>query len=340
MTASATPFMVPKPIARLHHHIPQGYLRGFGWKGKKFWYTNVAALRAQNWFQPNVKNIGAEKDFLRIDVEGHAPDALEKAMAGFDDQGATAIRNINVSKKFEGDDKIMVLNLIALLAVRSPQMRENLRQSQESILKMSMDLTLSTKKRWEGQIKRMKEAGVKDTEEVTYEQLKEFHDRGEYDINMNREWFIGLEVQSFDVVLHTLVDRKWRLYVADETSGPFVTSDRPVVPTWNHPEKMPAMMRHSLGYAMTDTEVYFPINHHMALVGSFEDEEDGTHKASAQMVAIANTRIIEHAFEQVYTIKKVFPYIRPPFNLYQDAQFMERFAAERKRRAGLTSPRA
>lgn len=327
--------MVPKPIARLHHHIPQGYLRGFGWKGKKFWYTNVAALRAQNWFQPNVKNIGAEKDFLRIDVEGHAPDALEKAMAGFDDQGATAIRNINDSRRFEGDDKIIVLDLIALLAVRSPQMRENLRQFQERVHKKLLGLTLATKERYEGQVNQMKEAGVQCSEDVTYEQLKEFHNRGEYDINMNREWFIGLEVQSFDVVLRTLVDRKWRLYVADETSGPFVTSDRPVVPTWNHPEKVPAMMRHSPGYGMTGTEVYFPINHDMALVGSFEDVEDGTHKASAQMVAIANTRMIEHAFEQVYTIKKVFPYIVPPSSFSQDALFMERFEVERKRRSGL-----
>ena len=321
---------MPKNEARLHHYIPQGYLRGFGWKGKKFWYTNAAALQAQNWFQPNVKNIGAEKDFLRIDIEGHAPDALEKAMAGFDDQGAIAIRNISESRKFEGDDRIMVLNLIALFAVRSPQMRENWRQFQERIMKMTMELTLATKERWERKTNEMKAAGIDGMDEVTYEQMKTFFDKGEYDIHMNREWFIKLEVQSFEAVLRTLLDRKWRLYVAEDGKGPFVTSDRPVVLTWNHPEKIPAMMQKSPGHGMTDTEVYFPLNHHMALVGTFEDGKQGTHPAETPMIAVANTRMIEHAFEQLYTMKKAFPYFGPPFKMYQDPHFMERFAAERK----------
>ena len=326
---------MPKNEARIHHYIPQGYLRGFGWKGKKAWFTNAAALQAKNWFTPNVKNVGAEKDFLRIDLEGHAPDALEKAMAGFDDMGAVAIRNISNSEKFEGDDRIMVLNLIALFAVRSPQMREHWRRFQERVMKMMMDQTLATKERWESQMRRMKAAGIEGTDEVTYEQLKDFHDRGEYDITMNREWFIRLEVQTFEKVLRTMVDRSWRLFVADERNGPFITSDRPVVSTWKHPEKIPVMMRQSPGYGMTDTEVYFPLTQRLALVGTFEDAEGGTLKAPIEMIAMGNLRMIEYAFEQVYSAKKAFPYIGPPMALYQDQFFMQRFSAERERRLAL-----
>ena len=321
-----------KNEARHHHHIPQYYLRGFATGSGAKARVTVAALKAQNFFETNPRNIGGEKDFLRIDIEGYAPDSLEKAMADFDAQGAAAIKNVSKSHSFEGDDRIMILNLIALFAVRSPQMRENWRQFQERIMKMTMSMTLSTKDRWESQVRKMKVAGIEISEDVTYEQLKEFHERGEYDITMNREWHIGLELKGFDAVLRALADRKWRLYVAEEKNGPFVTSDRPVVLTWNHPQKIPVMMRNSPGFGMPDTEVYFPLTHRMTLVGAFEDEKEGTHPAEMPMIAIANTRMIEHAFEQLYTTNKTFPYIAPSFNIYQDALFMERFAAERKRR--------
>ena len=100
-----------------HHHIPQGYLRGFGWKGKKYWYTNVAALQSQNWFETNIRNVGAERDFLRIDIEGHSPLAVENAMGEFEAKSAAAIQSISKTHRFEGDDRVTILNLIALLCV-------------------------------------------------------------------------------------------------------------------------------------------------------------------------------------------------------------------------------
>lgn len=324
-----------KSEARLHHYIPQAYLRGFGWKGAKYWYTNAAALRFQNWFQPNVRNIGAERDFLRIEVDGHEPDALERAMAGFDDQGAAALRHIDETNRFEGDDKIMVLNLIALFAVRSPQMRENLRLIQEQIMKMMMDQTLATKERWESTVKQMRDAGRELPNGVTYEQLREFQVRGEYDIHMNREWFIRLEVDMFATVLQTLGARRWRLYVSGDRTGPFITSDRPVVLTWNRPDQVPPMFRNSPGFAVGNTEVYFPLNHRMAVVGSFEDDQEGTHQADLRTIAVANTKMIEHAFAQIYTKSKEFVYVGPPLTLYQDSRFMERFSQERARRDAL-----
>ena len=58
-----TPHRANEP--RNHHYIPQCYLRGFGWKHKKQWYTNVAFGKTGEWHATNIRNLGAERDFQR-----------------------------------------------------------------------------------------------------------------------------------------------------------------------------------------------------------------------------------------------------------------------------------
>ena len=75
---------------RIHHYIPQAYIRGFGWKRVKNWYVNAADLNALKFIQPNTKNICAERDFLRIELDGHPPDKLEREMGRFETQAREA----------------------------------------------------------------------------------------------------------------------------------------------------------------------------------------------------------------------------------------------------------
>jgi hypothetical protein len=309
---------------RIHHYIPQGYLRGFGWKKGKNWYVNAADLKQLKYIQPNTKNICAERDFLRFEVDGHPPDKLENEMGKFEFQARMAILRVAESLKFEGDDRVMILNLMALLAVRSPQMRENLRDFQERLMKMMMSVTLATKERWEGQMARMKAAGEDVKHEITYEKIKEFHDGDQYTISVAREFHIGTEFKMFEPVLRTLVDRKWKLYYAGKDQGTFVTTDRPVVLTWNHPEDIPLMMRHSPGFGMRETEVIFPLTHKCFLSGRFENMEDGVEEAYASFIAYCNTRMITNAFDYAITIDKSFPYVMPPDQMYWDDRFMQR----------------
>ncbi|MFA5939742.1 MAG: DUF4238 domain-containing protein [Sinimarinibacterium sp.] len=163
---------------RIHHYIPQAYMRGFGWKRKKNWYVYAADLNARKYIQTNTKNICAERDFLRVDFDGVPPDLLEKDIGKFETQARAAILSVEANKKFDGDDRLAILNLMALLAVRSPQMRENMRDFQERVLKMSMRISLATKERWEAQMQRMKAEGKAPEKSLTYEEIKEFNDSG------------------------------------------------------------------------------------------------------------------------------------------------------------------
>lgn len=309
---------------RIHHYIPQAYLRGFGWKKGKNWYVNAADLKKLAYFQPNTKNVCAERDFMRFETKDHPPDKLEKEMAKFEGKAREAILRIEQTKTFEGEDKLMVLNLMALLAVRHPQMRENMRDFTERVSKVTMSMALATKERWEGQMRQMKDDGKPVNENVTYEQMKEFHERGEYKVTVLRELQIKSELKVLDTVLRTLVGRKWKLLYAAPDQGEFITSDHPVVITWNNPDKVPPMMRHSPGFGMIDTEVIFPLTHSCCLLGRFEGMEDGVEEAQGMLIAMCNTRMFSHAFDFVFTVDKRFPYMMPPNDPCWDDQFMQR----------------
>jgi hypothetical protein len=310
--------------SRIHHYIPQAYLRGFGWKRGKNWYVNAADLKSGKYIQPNTKNICAERDFLRIEIDGHRPDKLETDMGKFEALAREAILRVAKARQFTGDDRIVVLNLMALLSVRSPQMRENMRQFHERSMKLMMSLVLAKKERWEAQIQRMKAEGKAPENELSYEEIKEFHDGDQYSIEVAREFHIGAEFKMFEPVLHCLVGRKWRLYFAGENEGHFVTTDHPVVLTWNHPENVPPIYRHSPGFAMVDTEVVFPLTHECFLLGRFEGLSDGVEEAYAPFIAHCNTRMISHAFDYAIMIDRSFPYVMPPNDVYWDDRFFER----------------
>jgi hypothetical protein len=314
--------------ARHHHHIPQFYLRGFAAStGKDDYKLTVANLEAGKFFETNPRNVGGERDFNRIEIEGHAPDALEQKLAGFEAEVAESIRRVAESQKFEGDDRRNILNLIALLAVRSPQMREHIRKMQEQLMKKMLSISLASKERWEQQEARMIAAGKgapPGEPRLTYEQVKEFHEQGEYDILLNRGYHIGLELRMHNLVLHALAARKWTLYTSDEAAGCFVTTDRPVMLTYVKPMEVPLLYRNSPGFGMPETEVMFPLTRHMTLVGMFEGGESVV-KANTYIVAHANTKMIHGSYRQVYMPKQAVPHLGTDLKTYHDERFMERY---------------
>ncbi len=81
----------------------------------------VANIAEKNYFETNPHNVGGVRDFNRVNIAGFKPDVLEGMLANFEGQVATALRRVAESRKFEGDDRVCILNLLALLAVRSPQ---------------------------------------------------------------------------------------------------------------------------------------------------------------------------------------------------------------------------
>lgn len=182
--------------AHNHHYVPQGYLRGFasgvGRKAK----LNVIDIEDLRSFSTLVRNVASRRDFNRLDVDGIQPNALEKAYGEFESKAAESIRRIATSRTFVGQDRLIVLNLLAMLIVRNPRMRDNWADFMDRLWRVIGNVLVEKKERWEVTTRRMKDAGYEVDNDVSFEQMRDFMQGGEYDIVTDRHAHIRLEVET------------------------------------------------------------------------------------------------------------------------------------------------
>jgi len=299
---------------RNQHFVPRAYLRGFA-KGSpayadKF-QTFVTDLVRQKSFTTEVRNVAALRDFNRVEFEGdeHDPNILEAAYGIFESSAASAIRRIGRKGQFEGEDKITVLNLIALMATRNPRLRKNWSDFQQRLYKAIAAITVSSRERFESIARRaeaVRPADVRrEIKPEDYDNVKALVSSDEYDVITYQNTHINLELKTFETVLSTLVDRKWILQIAAKAAGDFVTCDHPVV--LRSTRELPGIFGHRAGHGMRNTMLLFPLTHRMSLVGLFEGQ-DGVIPVGAKLVARTNSMIIDNADAQIYAFNDSFQY--------------------------------
>lgn len=310
--------------SRNHHYIPQGYLRGFGWKRGKHHMVVVHDLQEKKTYETNTRNICAQRDFMRFEVKGRKPDWLEEEFGKLESEAVAAIRDVAKSGVFDGENKNYILNLMALLAVRSPEQRENMREFQARVAERVMDLVLENKERWESQIKEMEETTGKPSL-VTYEAAKDFHRRGEYTIEVARERHIQTEIDLYNTVLQLLGQRKWTLYLVPGDYGEFITTSRPVVIAYIDPEKVPAYLRHSPGFGLKNTEVYFPLTKHALLIGRWDGDEKTINPVNQPFVGVMNSQMIKYSYGLALSSARAMLYHDPLLRLQWDDKVINRF---------------
>jgi len=217
--------------ARRHHYLSQCYLKAFAVARKKSYHTTVFDARTRRIYQTNVENVGIVRDFNRIQVEGYEPDTIEKALAEFEGELGPALERVITARTMRShDDRALILNFMCMLAIRTPRLRETMREFTERVSNQMMQLALATKERWEGQVRKATAAGyMKSDRGITYEQMKEFVDRGEYRLEIANEHHLGMEFNTFDKVLETFFGRKWVVLRSSATSGGFIARP-PAVP--------------------------------------------------------------------------------------------------------------
>ena len=295
--------------ARHHHYIPQCYLRGFLPLGQKKPKLTVLDLKSTKVFRTGTRGVGGIRDFNRIEAEGVAPDSLESSLSSFEGQAATALKKLEEQRNLTNRAVFdIIINLIALLAIRHPQVRTNMADAEARVTKLVMAIILANKERYESTLRKARQDGVNIDEDVSYEQMKEFFDRGEYDIVVPNEFHIDMEFNCIDTMLACLSSRGWTLYLAGENAGPFVTCDRPVILEWKQPEQIPPFYRVSPGFGLKDTRVIFPVSQNMAIIGEF-DTPGAVIVAKRSLVSIVNTEVIRFARPQVYAPDLSFGFI-------------------------------
>ena len=83
-------------VARRHHYVPKCYLNSFAAPKKGKQKPEVLSFDAtqRKCFRTATDNVALEKDFNTIDLEGHPPDAFEKALAEVESEIAPALVRI------------------------------------------------------------------------------------------------------------------------------------------------------------------------------------------------------------------------------------------------------
>lgn len=261
---------------------------------------------------------------MRVDMDGYEPDKIEKEMSPFETKSIEAIRRVASTGRFQGEDANLTLNLMALLAVRSPEMRENIRGFHERVAKQIMSVSLATRERWQGLMDQLRATGKLVNDSVTYEDMKAFVQRGEYDVTVAREYHIGTEFEMMSTVLEELGKRRWTVYTTDGKQGEFITTNRPVTLTYIDPSKVPRLMAYSPGFALNGTEVHFPLTWHAMLVGRW-DRGGHTEEAQQSFIAAMNSHMIKHSFGQVFSREKQVLYTDPLLRFRRDDKIVERF---------------
>jgi hypothetical protein len=292
--------------ARKHHFVPQCYLKGFCARQAKPKLMVFDRLKPKPFFAA-VTKIAARRDFNRVDIEGQPPDLLESAYSCFETEVDQALKRVAKEQSFDDqEDRMLLFNLIALLAGRNPRLRERFREFEERVLKQMLRMTLATPERWESEKAKMKEAGyLKGVADLSYESFRKFAFSDNYRIDTSTTHHAKLEIGNFDELLDCIATRQWMLMIASPDSGGFVTSDHPVC--LMHSPGFKPTSRTPLGYGLANTLVIFPVCSSLALWGEYEGA-DGVRPADFFTVAKVNAAVIAHAERQVYARDSVFYY--------------------------------
>lgn len=164
--------------ARHHHYIPQCYLRGF-LPTDDLGQLTVLDLKRHKHFKTGPRNIGGIRDFNRVDVEGLAPNSIESSLSSFEGEAATELRNIEDVRNLNNENTYgIIMNLIALIAIRHPTVRTNITDFHADVSNKMMEIILSSKDCWEDTVAKMKADGININEDTSYERMKEFFERG------------------------------------------------------------------------------------------------------------------------------------------------------------------
>lgn len=261
---------MPADQPRQHHYIPQFYLQGFAQDGAKegrFWVFDKSDGR--QW-PSSPKEAAAERDFYRVDRDdGGDPFALEKCLQKVEDLLAPVLfetierRSLPLDRDFD-----VLLNLVALTALRVPALRTFSNHMAAEASRKKLLEALASRDSWEKLTNRMRAAGIDSPGDPGYEDMKRFveSDDCEITIDMGRNWFADLMITGSCGLLSHLSRRRWYLSTVASGSPDLICSDNPVSlsPTSKSPPGSPT------GFAAPGTLLLFPLNRRVVLVGSFE----------------------------------------------------------------------
>jgi len=291
--------MKKKNEPKRHHFLPRFYLSGFtdtGESSKRLWA--IDRQEARQW-QTNVTDAGVQSNLHGVgDVHPEDPAVWEKALAWIEDLVAPVLKEVRKSGELpDGLEFEMLLNLVALMAVRVPAVKSRAEATFRTILIDRIKAELESPEKWAAFESQFQET-ADNYNPAGYEKMKSFVYSNDYDFRFTSPLFFQTMRIGVQILLPILGNLQWTLFVCKTNAPDFVTSDRPVTLNGtlvNDGQGQMPSRKHPIRIA-------FPISKRMAMIGQWGS---GTFSAQADrsIVAETNRGTIQFAARFLYSPK-------------------------------------
>ncbi len=125
-----------KSTAKLHHYVPQAYLRGFATGQERI--RVVPLDRSREAYTPSVKNVAAQNHFHTVSEFGE-PDAFEKALSEVEGQALGIIRSFANGEFPPSEENRWAFALYtALQSVRGPDTRKTMEHISATMVRLEV----------------------------------------------------------------------------------------------------------------------------------------------------------------------------------------------------------
>jgi hypothetical protein len=285
---------VQKP-ARRHHYLPESYLAGFTASGRKDDFLYVFDLESEDGQaqRQRPRNVAFQKDYHRLDWPGLPRDFLEKGVwAKLESELAPAIRRVGQCRDVSREDVDLLLQFIALCAVRVPRMRSAATVMIEEATGTSFAEALTKKNAWELVLRWSAEKDLGWGED----ELEAMIRRPDLCKGRRQWWSFLNTAMSQDAMLGELSKRNWSLWTASKGHAHFITCDDPFS-IFHAP---PVIPYRTPGFSEAGTVVTFPLSRSTVLVGTFDSEEVIV-EVGVKAVAHSNTGAMGDASRFLYS---------------------------------------
>ena len=206
--------------AKLHHYVPQGYLRGFATAQERI--TALPLDRTRSSFTTSVKNVAAQTHFHTV-AGLEEPDEFEKILSTVEGDVVGMIRRIEGGEfPLPEEDRMTLSYYLALQAVRGPDTRKTMELLQAKMVRVEVGAGgRKNVKHWI-----QKNLGFDATEEQAQRIWDEATQPGGPPITFSNLAHIQHMVETADHLAKYLVTRPWSLVRFDRRS--LITCDAPV----------------------------------------------------------------------------------------------------------------
>lgn len=286
---------------RKNHYVPKFYLAGFTKSGKLDGDLYVLDQRQRKrWGPVRPANTARQHDFYAIDARPDAdPIVIERALGDIEAKCSTVVHSVIKRKELPtGTDRDILLNFVALMAVRVPAIRNAVSGVIDNVMKHLTRTMLKSEEGWQRFNRACEGSDKKD--DLTHEEMKASVDGDEYTVNLDRSWHVGMMLELGSKLVLSLAQRNWSIWIAEDDAPDLICSDKPVCLTWytSQPPPLPP------GFDLRGTAVIMPINRNIAISGTFEDQPPKS-TLDKHDVATVNRSTREYA-SQIYSSEAEF----------------------------------